>query len=63
MDIHYMYVSWEGERERETYKDGIPDKEDRCVVANKIPVAILCVELDSKPTRITDRVSATRLPT
>ena len=48
---------------KSTYKDGVPNEEDGCVVSNQIPVAILSVELDSKATRITHSVGTPRLTT
>ena len=45
------------------YKDRVPNEEDGCVVSNQVPVSLLCVELDSKATRVTNRVSTARLTT
>lgn len=42
---------------------GITDKEDGRVVANNVEVALLSVELESKPTRITSSISAASLAT
>ena len=50
-------------RLRVTYKDGVPNEEDGGVVSNKVPVALLGVELDGKTTRITHSVSTARLTT
>ena len=46
-----------------TYKDRVPDKEDRSVVSNQIPVTILGVKLDGKATRVSHGVSTARLTT
>lgn len=41
-------------------KDGITNKEDRSVVANQIPIAFLCVELNSKASRIPADIMETK---
>ena len=46
-----------------THQKRIPDEEDGCIVAHKVPVAILSVELDSKPTGVPYSVSTARLTT
>ena len=66
--VVYMCVCMcrrEAERERvwvyhwTIYQYWVSDKEDGCVVAHQVPGALLCVKLDCKPTRISDRVSTT----
>lgn len=46
-----------------TNQERITNEENWCVVTNKVPVTILGVELDSKPTRIPSCVSTTTLST
>ena len=42
-------------------EDRITNEEDWRVVANQIPVAFLCIELDGKTTRISDSISRAAL--
>lgn len=44
-------------------EDGVSDEENWSVVADQIPVAILCVELHGKSTRIPSRISWARFST
>ena len=41
--------------------NSVPNEENRYVVANNIPIALLSVKLDSKSTNISDSVSTPRL--
>ena len=52
-----------GREERGTHKDRVPDEEDGSIVANKVPVPIFSVQLDSKATRVEDCVCTPRLST
>lgn len=46
-----------------TNQERITNEENWCVVTNKVPVTILGIELDGKPTRIPSCVSTTTLST
>lgn len=37
----------------------ISNEEDRCVIANKIPIALFCVKFDAETSRIAGRVGRT----
>ena len=50
-------------REQCTDQEWITNKENGCVVSNKIPVSILSIEFYSKPTWITNSISTSRLTT
>jgi hypothetical protein len=52
----YMYVYM-----YPTYQDGISYEEDGSIIADQVPVTILCVEFDGKSTRVTHSVSTARL--
>ena len=44
-----------------TYQDGVSYEEDGSIIADQVPVPILCIKLDSKSTRVTHSVSTARL--
>ena len=54
MNMYVLYVY-------PIYQDGVSYEEDGSIIADQVPVSILCIKLDSKSTRVTHSVSTARL--